>query len=207
VPGDRNFGAEPLLDRGQGSGKRRRWKAFWPWPAVLAVSIALTACGSNSASNTSVARSSSASSEIVTPVTTPQSVPVGTRTKHQSPPSRRVLAQINVVCDAVLHGWPRPLTRPYTVAKLSRYAAAAVVATRRVVVSLERLEQLGDASTLASLTAAWRQLQALYGSGEVVAHYRTEAASLGQQIVMHQQAVTALADADRFPACRVSLGR
>jgi hypothetical protein len=134
-------------------------------------------------------------------------VPLGAPTKRQPVPTKAVLTQVNVVCNAVLHGWPRPLTRPYTVAKLSRYAAAAAVPTRRAVVSLERLEQLGDASTLASLTAAWRQLQALYGSGEVVGHHRTEAASLGQQIVMRQQAVTALADADRFPACRVSLGR
>lgn len=140
-------------------------------------------------------------------VTTPYQVPLGAPTKRQLAPTKAVLTQVNVVCGAVLHGWPQPLTRPYTVAKLSRYAAAAAVPTRRAVVSLERLEQLSDESTLASLTAAWRQLQALYGSGEVVGHHRTEAASLGQQIVMHQQAVTALADADRFPACRVTLGR
>jgi hypothetical protein len=140
-------------------------------------------------------------------VTAPHQVPRGAPTKRQLAPTKAVLTQVNVVCDAVLHGWPRPLTRPYTVAKLSRYSAAAAVPTRRAVVSLERLEQLGDTSTLASLTAAWRQLQALYGSGEVVGHHRSEAASLGQQIMMHQQAVTALADADRFPACRMSLGR
>jgi hypothetical protein len=140
-------------------------------------------------------------------VTAPHQAPLGAPTKSQLAPTKAVLTQVNVVCNAVLHGWPPPLTRPYTVAKLSRYAAAAAVPTRRAVVSLERLEQLGDASTLASLTAAWRQLQALYGSGEVVRHHPTEATSLGRQIVMHQQAVAALADADRFPACRVSSGR
>jgi hypothetical protein len=171
---------------------------------MVVVSIALGACGSNSVSSTSIARSTSASSEIVTPVTAPQSVSVGVGTKHQSPPSRRVLAQINVVCTAVLHGFPASLTRPFTVTELVRFANAAEPPARRAAVSLARLQSLGDAGSLTSLDTAWQQLEVLYGSIGTLTHGRLATASLGQQILTRQQELNTLAQSDQLPACAVS---
>jgi hypothetical protein len=205
VHGDGNLEAEPLTDQNQESERRRRWTAFWPWPAMVAVSTALAACGSNSVSSTlSVARSTSASSEIATPVTTPQSAPAGTQTKHQSPPSGRVLAQINVVCTAVLHGFPASPTRPFTSTKLIRFANAAEAPARRTAISLARLQSLGDAGPLASLDTAWQQLEALYGSIGTLTRNGQATASLGQQILTRQQELSTLAQSDRLPACMVT---
>ncbi len=203
MPGDANFEAEPLPDRNQGHGRWRRWIGRWPWPVVVAVSIVLAGCGSDGASRPSIARSTSESSEIVTPVTTSQPDPVGARTKRQPPPSRRVLAQINVVCTAVLHGFPVSPTRPFTAAKLVRFANAAVPPAHRAAVSLVRLRSLGDAGPLASVDVAWQQLEALYGSIGTLTRDKQAVASLGQQILTREQELRTLAQSDQLPACAV----
>jgi hypothetical protein len=170
---------------------------------VVAVSVVLGACGSNNASSTSIAHSTSTSSEIVKPVATPQPVSVGVQRKHLTPPNRRVLAQINVVCTAVLHGFPASLARPFTAPKLVRFANAAAPPARRAAVSLARLQSLGDAGPLASLDTAWQQLEALYGSIGTLTRNGQATASLGQQILTRQQELNTLAQSDRLPACAV----
>jgi hypothetical protein len=177
-----------------------RRRAVGGLTCVVLLSGLLAGCGSSSSGSVGAP-------SAVVPVTTPRQVPVDAPAKRHTAPTKVVLAQVNVVCNAVLHGLPPALTRPYNVDKLSRYGAAAAAPTRRVVVSLGRLEQLGDAVSLAALAAAWRQLQALYGSAQVVAQHRAAAASLGRQIVIRQQALKALADADKLPACTVAVGR
>ena len=134
-------------------------------------------------------------------------MPAGAPAKAPSAPTKAVLDQVNVVCVGVLHGWPAALRPSYTVAKLTRYAHAAAAPATGVEVSLGRLQRLGDARALSTLASGWRQLQALLGAAGSVAAHRGAAASLGRQLVMHQEALSALASQNRLPACAVPVAR
>jgi hypothetical protein len=109
-----------------------------------------------------------------------------------------------VVCTAVLHGFPVTLTRPFTTSKLVGYANAAAAPTRRTVISLGRLERLGDARALASLVTAWQQLQTLDASVGTLTRDAHTVTALGRQILARRQHLSALAQFDRLPACGVT---
>ncbi|HEV3093510.1 MAG TPA: hypothetical protein VGY30_03240 [Solirubrobacteraceae bacterium] len=170
---------------------------------LLACELAISIAGCGAATSSNAGRSATA----VVAVTAPTQVPAGAPAKAPSAPTRAVLDQVNVVCAAVLHGWPAALRPPYTVAKLTRYARAAAPPTTRVDVSLGRLRRLGDARALSTLGSGWRQLQALLGAAGSVAAHSGTAATVGRQLVMHQEALSALALQNRLPACGVAVAR
>jgi hypothetical protein len=106
VPGYGDIGVERGPERTDSTAARCA-RATLPWLLLLALSAALTACGgAHSVPQGSHAATSSAPSATLTPLPAPQSIPVGTHSARQSPPTERVLAQVNVVCTAVLHGFP-----------------------------------------------------------------------------------------------------
>lgn len=174
------------------------------WLVVVALSVTLTACGSaRRAQHADPASTPSTQSAGVTPLPTPQSIPVGTRTARQSLPTQQVLAQINVVCSAVLHGFPAPPTRPFTRAKLVKFANAALTPARRTAISLLRLESVGDARALSALGSSWQQLDALYGSIATLTRNARAVPGLGQEVLTRQAQLATLAESDRVPACAV----
>jgi hypothetical protein len=168
---------------------------------ACALAISIAGCGA--------ARSfgSGPSSTAAVGVTAPTEVPAGAAARAPSAPTKAVLDQVNVVCAAVLQGWPTVLRRPYSVAKLTRYAHAAAAPAARVEVSLGRLQRLGDGRALSALAADWRQLQALLGAAVTVTDHPDTAATLRGQLVIRQQALSALASQDRVPACGVAVPR
>ena len=136
--------------------------------------------------------------------TAPIEVPAGARANVPSVTTKDVVGQVNVVCVALLHGWPAPLRAPYTVARLTRYAHTAAAPAARLEASLWRLERLGDTKALSALQSGWRQFQALLGVAEAVGERPASARSLGRQLVIHQQMLSALATQNRVPACAVA---
>jgi hypothetical protein len=168
---------------------------------VCALAMWVVGCGA--ATSSGGARSGTA------PVaaTAPTEVAAGAPAKAPSAPTNAVLDQVNVVCTAVLDGWPSALRPPYTVAKLTRYAHAASVPASRVEVSLGRLRRLGDPTALSTLASGWRQLQALLGAAGSVAAHPGAAATLGRQLAIDQEALSALASQNRLPACAAAVAR
>lgn len=137
----------------------------------------------------------------------PQQLPSGAvpPAGHKVPTSQ-VVTEVNVVCTSVQHGVPRALARPSKTAKLVQYAHGALAPAQRMVVSLTRLEQLGDAHPLASLVSAWQQLLGLYATVRQAASKSPAARAIGGQIVQHELTVSALARSLGFPACAVPGG-
>lgn len=168
--------------------------------AASGLAISVGGCGATTSSGS--ARGGTA----VVAVTAPTQTPGGAPTKA-SAHTRAVVDQVNVVCAAVLHGWPGALRPPYTVAELTRYAHAAVAPATRVEVSLGRLQRLGDARALSVVASDWRQFQAVLEAAERVAVHPAAAASLRQELVMHQQALGVLASHNRLPACAAPVAR
>ena len=189
------------------SGRRRGRLGARIWLVVgvcsLACGLAISIAGCGAATSSGAGRSGTA----VVAVTTPTQVPAGAPTKAPSAPTKAVVGQVNVVCAAVLHRWPAALRPPYTVARLTRYSHAAAAPATAVEVSLGRLQRLGDARALSTLASGWRQLQALLGAAGSAAAHRGAAATLGRQLVMHQEALSALASQNRLPACAVPVAR
>ncbi|MHB1569896.1 MAG: hypothetical protein ACYC0H_11885 [Solirubrobacteraceae bacterium] len=171
---------------------------------AICLAMMLAACGSSSSGPPTVTARPAA--QTLAPAPTQQAVPTGSRSSRPSTPSQRVLSEINVVCVAVLHGFPAPLRRPFTARRLVRFAAAAQLPARRAAVSLARLESVGDAVALRALDSQWQQLQGLYGSIRVLSRNAHAVPGLGSQILARQQALDALAQADRLPGCSVLAG-
>lgn len=176
-------------------GDRRRWLSAIA--GVLVVSAALTSCGSSHHRNS---KGRSAGQPVA--LSTPQRVSDGSvpGAGHQIP-AKAVKTEVNIVCTSVRRGAPAALAGPVTVAKLLRYASQVSAPTQRTVVSLTRLERLGDARPLAQLVSAWQQLRAIYGSARVASRQPAIAEAVGAQIVLHERTVSALARSLGFPAC------
>lgn len=173
--------------------------------AALVIGLAIGACGSSTTPHggTAVASVPPAAGALGS---APQAVRVGASAATTSAPavsSRGALTRINVVCTAILHGFPRPLSRPYTEAGLIRFANGAAPPARRAAVSLERLEPLGDRAALRALDTEWQQLEALYGSIGTLSRDRHAVPGLGAEILARDQQLNALTLSDRLPACGV----
>jgi hypothetical protein len=109
-----------------------------------------------------------------------------------------------VVCASVRSGAPPLLIKPFTWKSLTRHAREAAGPTQRTVVSLGRLERLGDRQALAALVDAYTQLRAAYGAVRGAAAGSGSIVSLGSKIVTQEQAVSAVAGADGLPACGIA---
>lgn len=167
--------------------------------ATAVVAVAGGGCGSSAAPHSAA---SAASAPIVT------SAHPAPEPGNADPPAKRsansVLHEVNVVCATVRAGGPRPLSPPYTAASLSRYAAAAAAPTQRTVVSLTRLERLGNRQALSGLVNDYTRLRALYGSARAAGRNSGAGAGSSRAIVAAEAAVTSAARADGLPACGVA---
>lgn len=119
-------------------------------------------------------------------------------------PTRRFLAEVNVVCHAVRTGGPAAVQPPFSAPKLVKYTAAAQAPTRRTIVSLGRLSTTADAPALHAIITGYTQLEGMYAAGAAVGQNQKVARSLGAAIRARESAVSAAARMYSVPACGVA---
>jgi hypothetical protein len=168
---------------------------------MVAVGLAVAAGGCASTT-------SSQPTDPAAPVPTVTAAHAAPGSGNTDPPAKlsakSVVREVNIVCATVRAGGPRPLSRPYTEASLTRYSHAAAAPTQRTLVSLTRLERLGDKQALTGLANDYTRLRALYGSAGAAGRDSRVVPSLGRAIVAEEAAVTSAAFADGVPACGVA---
>lgn len=173
------------------------------WFAVLLVVVGVAGASAGCGTATSPRPAGASAPAPTVTVAHPAPGPGNT-----DPPAKRsatsVLREVNVVCATVRAGGPRPLSRPYTEASLTRYSNAAAAPTQRTVVSLTRLERVGDREALTGLVSDYRRLRALYGSASAAGRNSRVVPSLGRAITAAESATTSAAFADGLPACGVA---